>query len=102
MAERRIFEKKLSELTLPNDFDPKSLAIVTATFYREWYPGAMKPLTDVNDEVVAKVRGDLALQTIGAAVAKGFRLVVIDGADNVAFKDRLKELGAEPRPENKR
>lgn len=65
-------------------FDPKSIAIVTGTFYPTWYEG------DAKDPLSAdKVRGDLALQSFKEAQRQNFNLSIIDGGSSEAFKKAL-------------
>lgn len=67
-------------------FDPKSLAIVTGTFYPTWYEGdARNPLS------VDKLRGDLALQTFKSAQEKKFQIMVVDDGSSDAFKKALEQ-----------
>ena len=67
-------------------FDPRSIAIVTGTFYPAWYEGdARDPLS------VDKLRGDLALQTFQHAQQQNFQLVVVDGGSSDAFKEALEQ-----------
>lgn len=67
-------------------FDPRSIAIVTGTFYPTWYEGDAKdPLSS------DKLRGDLALQTFKSARKQNFQLVVVDGGSSDAFKIALEQ-----------
>jgi len=65
-------------------FDPRSIAIVTATFYPAWYEGDAKdPLS------VDKLRGDLALQTFRSAQEQNFQIIVVDNGSSDALKKAL-------------
>lgn len=66
-----------------------SVAVVTGTFYKDWYPGEWIP--GKND--TAKVRGDLALQTMKAALDAGYQLVAVDGGSSDQFKAAAEGLG---------
>jgi glycosyltransferase involved in cell wall biosynthesis len=69
-------------------FNPRSVAIVTGTFYPGWYEGdARDPLS------VDKLRGDLALQSFRSAQQQNFQLVVVDGGSSEAFKKSLEQNG---------
>ncbi|MDO8638417.1 MAG: hypothetical protein Q7R43_02490 [Candidatus Daviesbacteria bacterium] len=65
------------------DINPKSVVIITTTFYPKWYPGN-EGVRDAD-----KIRGDLALKMIREANTRGFQVVVVDGAENQRFKDEL-------------
>jgi len=67
-------------------FNPRSVAIVTGTFYPKWYEGKAKdPLS------ADKLRGDLAIHTFQSAQQQGFNLVIVDGGSSDAFKKALKQ-----------
>jgi hypothetical protein len=66
--------------------DGHVIGIGTSTFYKGWYPGE-----DI-DQSTDKVRGDLALQMLATATAKGFQVTVVDGGSAQAFKDALAEI----------
>lgn len=69
-------------------FNPRSIAIVTGTFYPEWYAGdTKKPLS------ADKVRGDLALESFKSAQNQNFQLSIIDGGSSDAFKSALERNG---------
>jgi hypothetical protein len=89
-----------AELSLSPEIniDPKSLAVVTTTFYPKWYPGERQK----DDRIVDKVRGDLALQMLREANLKGFQTVVVDGANNQPFKEALVQIGVTPKEETER
>jgi hypothetical protein len=66
-------------------FDPRSICIATATFYKKWYPGPV-----INSESdIDKVRGDLALELFAKAKVKGYQLVNIDGGSSAQFMEEL-------------
>lgn len=67
-------------------FNPKSVAIVTGTFYPTWYEG--KPHDLLSSD---KLRGDLAFSTFSLAKNKGYNLVVIDGGSSDAFTKALEQ-----------
>ena len=64
------------------------LALVTATFYPEWYPG------DVQEAISSdKLRGDLALRALDAATQSGFTIGLVDGGSSEAFLNELSSKG---------
>ncbi len=66
------------------------IAVVTATFYPQWH--------DTNTESEAtsdKLRGDLALQSVDAAINQGFRVAIVDGGSSQEFVDTLKLRGVD-------
>lgn len=73
---------------------PRDIVVATTTFYPSWHPGAEKSHYHPDKEKVDKVRGDLALKMIAAALEKGYRVVVVDGANNIEFKNAVAALGA--------
>lgn len=73
------------------EIDPKSIALVTTTFYPKWSPEG--------DVSVDKVRGNLNILMLNEAKRKGYRVVVVDGGSSSGFVDRLKEEGIAPIPE---
>lgn len=79
------------------EIDPRSVAVVTTTFYPNWYPGSA-PESKNSD----KVRGDLALRMLSEARGKSFQLVVVDGANNQMFKEALRRIDTNPLPETER
>lgn len=79
------------------EVDPRSIAVVTTTFYPKWYPGVLE-----EKDIVDKIRGDLALEMINVAQKKGFQIVVIDGASNQEYKEELIKLGVIPSPETEK
>lgn len=65
-------------------FNPRSIAIVTGTFYPTWYEGqAKEPLS------TDKIRGDLALENFKLAKKQNFQLSIVDGGSSDAFKKAL-------------
>lgn len=79
------------EVQQPNPEALKStpeIAIATATFYPQWYPGEVK-----GELTPDKLRGDLALQSLDAAKINGFRVALVDGGSSQAFLDTLKLKG---------
>lgn len=66
-------------------FNPQSVAIVTGTFYPNWYKG------DVREPLSSdKLRGDLALESFHACRENNFRLIVIDGGSSTDFQETLR------------
>lgn len=75
-------------LVKESEVDPGKVAVVTATLYPSWYQGhPHEPLT------ADKLRGDLALQTLAAAKATGFRIALVDGGSSQLFHQALEGLG---------
>lgn len=72
-------------------FDPSKVTIITTTFYRRWVSGQLQwSLGDqVTPDIVDKVRGDLAVQTISIASERGARVIVVDGVNNRPFRQVL-------------
>lgn len=68
-------------------FDPRSIAVVTATFYPRWYSGEVG-----NHNLVDKTRGDLAIKTLLETQRRGFQYVVFD-ASNQEFQEELGRFG---------
>lgn len=69
------------------ELDPRSIAVVTTTFYPKWYSG------EIGDhDLVDKTRGDLAIKTLLKAQSKGFQYVVLD-ASNQEFQEELGRFG---------
>lgn len=65
-------------------FNPRSIAIVTGTFYPTWYEG------DAKDPLSAdKLRGDLALLSFASSQKKNYNLFVVDGGSSDEFKKAL-------------
>lgn len=73
-------------------FDPSKVNIITTTFYRRWFPEELHwgSGDQVTPDVVHKVRGDLALQTVSVGAKEGARVIVIDGGVNThPFREAL-------------
>lgn len=72
-------------------FDPSKITIITTTFYRRWVPGQLQwnPDDQVTPDVVDKVRGDLAIETITTGAEKGAKVIVVDGVNNRPFRQAL-------------
>lgn len=66
----------------------KQVAIVTSTFYPDWYTGDLREVSDTD-----KVRGDLALRSLEEALGMGYQPVVVDGKSSDAFQQMLAPLG---------
>lgn len=73
------------------EFDPKSVAIATTTFYPDWF------LTQYGS--VSKVRGNLAIELVHEVVERGYQIVVVDGGSSDDFKSRLEDMGVSINPE---
>ncbi|MBW3538311.1 hypothetical protein KY386_02345 [Candidatus Parcubacteria bacterium] len=73
------------------------IGVATATFYPNWEPGGVDENASVD-----KVRGDLALKAISAAVANGYQVVVVDGGSSEAFMRAVRDLGADIQDELER
>lgn len=77
-------------------FDSSRINIITTTFYSRWVPGQLqwKFGDSVTPDVVDKVRGDLALQTVSEGAREGARVIVIDGGSNThPFREALVRVG---------
>lgn len=70
-----------------NNFDPKSIAIGTVTYYPKWYRGRLRSIKHTD-----KIRGDLALEFITRAKQIGMQVVVVDGKSSKTFKNTLKNI----------
>jgi hypothetical protein len=78
-------------------FNPREIGIATTTFYPGWYPG------ETGDSPTAdKIRGDIALVTIGEAMKKGYQSVVVDGGSATEFLDSLNKTGVAVETEKER
>jgi hypothetical protein len=77
--------------------DPHEIGIATATFYPGWYAGGIgdNPTAD-------KIRGDIALATMGEAMEKGYQSVVVDGGSAAEFLDALKKTGVTVEPQKEK
>lgn len=65
------------------------IGVATATFYPTW-----EKSSDVSpDASVDQVRGDLALETIHAAIENGYQLAVVDGGSSPDFIEMLGLMG---------
>lgn len=78
------------------EFDPKSIAVVTATRYPE-YKGfidtnAISSLTPAQIADTDTIRGNLALQTVREASKRGYNMLVSEGGSNQAFLDDLHNI----------
>lgn len=76
-------ERKENEI-----FDPHSVCIATATFYKNWYPGQVRN----NEADVDKIRGDLALQLMKDSIESGFQLVNVDGGSSAEFLSEMSNM----------
>lgn len=76
------------------EFDPKSIAIATSTFYPKWYPDEIKDYDRVD-----KIRGDLAIRLLDQAKKNEYRMVVVDGGSSQEFIEELKKIGIAATPE---
>lgn len=77
-------------------FNPSKVNIITTTFYRRWFPEELHwgSGDQVTLDVVDKVRGDLALQTVSEGAKEGTRVIVIDGGSNTyPFREALERTG---------
>lgn len=75
------------ELTNPErESIANRVGVTTATMYPDWYPGE---IPEGQEPTVDKLRGDLALQTIGSTLEQGFSTVVVDGGSSPAFLEAL-------------
>ena len=70
------------------EIDPKSIALVTTTFYPKWSPEG--------EVSVDKVRGDLNIEMLEEAKRKGYQTIVVDGGSSSEFIDRLQKEGVAP------
>lgn len=75
-----------------------SIAVVTATLYRNWYTGKVKNSMpeDGERDRIDKVRGDLAIETLTVAKSKGFQIVVVDSGSSKAFLEKIRQIGIKP------
>lgn len=65
-------------------FNPRSIAIVTGTFYPTWYEGQVKETLSSD-----KLRGDLALLCFASSQNRNYNLFVVDGGSSDEFKKAL-------------
>lgn len=80
-------------------FDPHTLGIATATFYPTWSPELPAEGEEASPD---KVRGDLALETIQAAIEQGYQIAVVDGGSSPAFQEALRLTAATVEDERER
>lgn len=64
-------------LKTPEVIDPKSIAVVTTTYYPNWYPGEAR-----YPQIADKLRGDLAIKSAQAAKEQGLQMIFVDGSAN--------------------
>lgn len=67
--------------------DYSAVAIATNTFYPKWYRGKLKSIKHTD-----KIRGDLSLELLQQAVARGCRVICVDGNSNKTYKAALQEV----------
>lgn len=81
-----------TELTKPleAESDRPSVVVGSSTFYKNWYPGDI--ITEADTD---KIRGDLAIESLGKAVSNGYRVIDIDGGSSEDFKIALSEKGVQ-------
>lgn len=77
-----------------SNVNPPAVNMITTTLYPKWVPGKLQWSTGnpVTPDIVDKVRGDLAIETISAASEKGARVIVVDGANIRPFRQTLDTL----------
>lgn len=74
------------------------IGVATATFYPTW-----EKISNVSsDASVDQVRGDLALETIHAAIENGYQLAVVDGGSSPDFIEMLGLMGVTVEAERER
>jgi|SRR5579859_542320 len=82
MVEASSKEKPPYFTTAKERLNPNRIALATTTFYPEWYPGAIHSDGQEKDSekmLAQKIRGDAALEMFREAVAKGYKVFVVDG-----------------------
>lgn len=67
--------------------DPKSVALVSLTYYPKWYRGPLRSIKHTD-----KVRGDLCLEFARIAVRSGYKVVLVDGMSTNTFKKDVSEI----------
>lgn len=77
------------------EFDPKSVAIATTTFYPDWS-------FSQRGGSVSNIRGTLAIEFAHEVVERGYQLIVVDGGSSDDFKSRLGDMGVSVQPERER
>jgi glycosyltransferase involved in cell wall biosynthesis len=75
------------------------IGIATATRYPNWQGGETRPDDETSTD---KIRGDLALETIKAALNNGYQIVVVDGGSSEAFVEAVRALGVTIQEEEER
>ncbi len=65
-------------------FVAAEVALCLIVYYPKWYRGKIQSIKHTD-----KVRGDLALDSIGEAVKIGLQIVVIDGKSSLSFRREL-------------
>lgn len=64
-----------------------SIAIVTTTLYKNWYPG-----NATAENQADKVRGDLALEMFSKTLNLGLQIVIVDGGSSPEFINEIKKI----------
>ena len=67
-----------------------NVVVATATLYKNWYLGQVNSIRDTD-----KVRGDVAIDSLGRTIRNGFSVVDIDGGSSPAFLEALNDVGVE-------
>lgn len=68
-------------------FAPQSVAIIASSLYEKWYLGNLRSIKHID-----KVRGDLAIQFLKIASAKGYQVIVVDGESSKTFHKEIKKI----------
>lgn len=74
-----------------------NLVVATSTFYKTWYPGDLISPRDSD-----KIRGDVALESLGKAVGQGYQVIDIDGGSSPEFQAELASRGVQVSPQLER
>ena len=83
-----MIDKKSQLQVIKSDINPRSIAIALETLYPSWYKGSINDMGDTD-----KVRGNLVLQSIDAALNRGYQVLVADGDSSLEFKKELANRG---------
>lgn len=78
------------------EFDPKSVALVTATYYGDYkgYLDVDNPTSLTPEQIAdtATIRGNLALKTFREAAKNGYNVFVSEGGSNELFLKNLRQI----------
>lgn len=69
------------------NFDPKSVAFASITYFPKWYTGPLRSIKHID-----KIRGDLTVEFCKKAREKGYHVVIVDGQSTYTFKKAISKI----------